>query len=510
MKFEISESESQRAERQIDRFYEKHGGIYYDLAAHAAYPFLNLTSDLVYCLRENFVPQAPWIAISDILLSPLCQHLGGDLYEMDPAVRMVLCRDYWDHDNEAHRKKLGDLNDFATQYLDSQKNDRLLEFVGDPEKFSWCKSGLTNFHRAADKLVSKLEQFSKNGKYIDFFHWLKFYRIEKNVVDYEFLEKILHLSVRWETSLGTAIVDLDAQSLSEQLQSILPYSKNLFVELSSDSIVVNSNKFNYMVFQNLVESNEILGETPEILEETSEPNNIKRVLIVTNNSSLSQAISRAFDIGFNSLNANLELKSVSGFENAISFLNDQDFDLVIAADNLEYSGSPQVHEGFLLCDYISLNHPNTAKILIVSKFGIDTKDINHSIIDRYKLEGLFVFPDVDLKSLVQKSTILLEGIETNITSSPKQESVAVAPKTQGSRYNLVQILKKQKEQILNNLELLNQTITQLEIEEILTDYPPSKFELNQNILSLKERKTTLKQKKEELENKLSQACRNPS
>lgn len=503
MKLEISESESQRAERQIDRFYKKHGGnnSYRDLAAHAAYPFLHLTSDLVYCLRENFVPTAPWIAISDILLSPLCQHLGGDLYEMDPAVRMMLCRDYWDHDNEAHRNKLGNLNDFATQYLDSQKNDRLLEFVGDPEKFSWCKSGLTNFHRAADKLISKLEQSSKDGKYIDFFHWIKFYRIERNVVDYEFLEKILNLSVRWETSLGTATVDLDSQSLSEQLQSILPHSENLSVELDGDSIIVNSNKFNYMVFQNLVESDKILGGTPQII-------NIKRVLIVTSHSSLSRAISRAFNIMFKSLKTHLELEVVSGFENAISFLNDQDFDLVIAADNLEYSGVPQIHEGFELCDYISLNYPNTAKILIVSQFGIDTKDINHSIIDRYKLEGLFVFPDVDLKSLVQKSTILLEGIETNITYSPKQESVAVAPKTQDGRYNLVQILKKQKEQISNNLELLNQKINQLEIEEILTDHLPSKFELSQKISGQKKRRSALEQEIEELENRLSQAGKN--
>ena len=228
-------------------------------------------------------------------------------------------------------------------------------------------------------------------------------------------------------------------------------------------------------------------------------------MIVTSNSSLSRAISRAFDIGFNSLNTDLEIKSISGLENAISFLNEQYFDLVITADNLEYSGSPQVHEGFLLCDYISFHHPNTAKILIISKFRIDTKDISGSIINRYKLEGLFVFPDVDLKSLLQKSTSLLEGIETNITSSPTQESVAVPPKTQGSRSHLVTNLQKQKKQVANQLNLLNQKINQLEIEETIGADALSRFELNKKIAGLIERRLCLEQEIEELENKLSQA-----
>jgi hypothetical protein len=507
MKLEISESESQRAERRINRFYEKHGGIYYDLAAHAAYPFLNLTSDLVYCLRENFVPQAPWIAISDILLSPLCQNLGGDLYEMDPAVRMMLCQNYWDHDDEVDCRRLEELNDFATQYLNSQINNRLSEYIGDPEKFSWCKLGLRDYHEAAEQLVSKLQDFSKNRKYINFSHWLKFYKIEKNVVDYEFLEKILPLSVRWETSLGKAAIDLDEYGLSEQLRSILPYSEDLSIDLDGNSIIVTSNKFNYMMFKHLVESDEILGETPEILEETPQPINIKRVLIVTSNRSLSRAISRAFDISFESLKNYLKIDWVSELEDAISLLSDKHFDLVITFDNLEHSRGHTIYEGLRLCDYISSNHPDTAKILIVSKLEVDAKDINHSVIDRYKLGGLFVFQNLDLKLLVQKSTSLLEGIETNVTSSPKQQPLAASPTKQGGRF-LGKILEQQKKKISDQLESLDQTIIQFEIEEILTDYPPSRFELNQKIADLKKRKNSLEQEIEELVNRLYQAREN--
>ncbi|WP_206754709.1 hypothetical protein [Anabaena sphaerica] len=55
---------------------------YKKLLAHAAFP-LALTPEYLYCLRENFVPDAPWIAVSDILLF-LCEPVGFQLYEMSP------------------------------------------------------------------------------------------------------------------------------------------------------------------------------------------------------------------------------------------------------------------------------------------------------------------------------------------------------------------------------------------------------------------------------------------
>jgi formylglycine-generating enzyme required for sulfatase activity len=60
-----------------------------DLACCAAFPML-LTTDLVNCLRENFVPHAPWYGVADILLAGWCEAVGDDLYELSGPMRRVL------------------------------------------------------------------------------------------------------------------------------------------------------------------------------------------------------------------------------------------------------------------------------------------------------------------------------------------------------------------------------------------------------------------------------------
>ncbi|NET00952.1 MAG: hypothetical protein F6K61_10335 [Sphaerospermopsis sp. SIO1G1] len=59
-----------------------------ELLLHAAFT-LALTPDLLYCLRENFTPGTPWIAVSDILLF-LCDSVGFQLYEISPEIRHEL------------------------------------------------------------------------------------------------------------------------------------------------------------------------------------------------------------------------------------------------------------------------------------------------------------------------------------------------------------------------------------------------------------------------------------
>lgn len=59
------------------------------LAMHAALP-LGLSPELVHLLRVNFVPRAPFIAEADLLLSPLCEEVGGGMYVMDADVRELL------------------------------------------------------------------------------------------------------------------------------------------------------------------------------------------------------------------------------------------------------------------------------------------------------------------------------------------------------------------------------------------------------------------------------------
>ncbi len=68
------------------------------MAYHAALP-LALTPDLLYRIWANFrrdiqdeFIDIPWIAVSDLILSSLCDEVGHELYEMDATVRQELLK----------------------------------------------------------------------------------------------------------------------------------------------------------------------------------------------------------------------------------------------------------------------------------------------------------------------------------------------------------------------------------------------------------------------------------
>ncbi|MEO0949584.1 MAG: formylglycine-generating enzyme family protein, partial [Cyanobacteria bacterium J06641_5] len=83
------------------------------LATHAAFP-LTLTTDLVYCLRENFVPDAcPWYGVADVLLSGLCKPIGYDLYEMEVETRHQLLREL----RRLGADRVNEVADFMAAYL---------------------------------------------------------------------------------------------------------------------------------------------------------------------------------------------------------------------------------------------------------------------------------------------------------------------------------------------------------------------------------------------------------
>jgi hypothetical protein len=84
------------------------------LLLHAAFP-LALTPELLYCLRENFVPDSPWIAVSDILLF-LCHPVGFQLYEMSPNIRNELLKEL----KNQNPQKLYELSDFMVEYIRQQ------------------------------------------------------------------------------------------------------------------------------------------------------------------------------------------------------------------------------------------------------------------------------------------------------------------------------------------------------------------------------------------------------
>jgi len=111
--------------RRIASFEKRFGKPHLYLAYHAAFP-LALTADLLYHLWINFqhdihgrVLDIPWVAVADILLSPLCEEVGRELYEMDGEVRHELLQQLKADANFDQRRIL-QLSDFLLEYVQQQ------------------------------------------------------------------------------------------------------------------------------------------------------------------------------------------------------------------------------------------------------------------------------------------------------------------------------------------------------------------------------------------------------
>lgn len=91
-----SENRLHRIEQMIASFQRRFTETHVYFACHAALP-IALTPHLTYCLWENFQTDTnhqelgiPWIAVADLLLSPLCKEVGREQYEMDADLRNYL------------------------------------------------------------------------------------------------------------------------------------------------------------------------------------------------------------------------------------------------------------------------------------------------------------------------------------------------------------------------------------------------------------------------------------
>ena len=122
-------------DRRISVFERRYGKNALNLACHAAFP-LTLTSDLLYCLRENFVPECPWYTVADVVLSGLCEPVGYDLYEMEGKTRDRLLRHLRDN-KDFGKPRLNELADFMSHYirnrLQNEGNDRAFVFGDRPD-----------------------------------------------------------------------------------------------------------------------------------------------------------------------------------------------------------------------------------------------------------------------------------------------------------------------------------------------------------------------------------------
>ena len=129
----LPEQRDDLATRRLRVFERRYGTNALYLAYHAAFP-LTLTSDLLYCLWENFVPDVPWCGVADVLLSGLCQPIGYDLYEMEGKTRNRLLSNLC---NEFGEQRLKELANFMSDYIASRllvdDNNRALVFGERPQ-----------------------------------------------------------------------------------------------------------------------------------------------------------------------------------------------------------------------------------------------------------------------------------------------------------------------------------------------------------------------------------------
>jgi formylglycine-generating enzyme required for sulfatase activity len=108
-------TEQELAAERITAFERRYGSMAVRLACCAAFP-LALTSELVYCMRENILDlqDAPWYMVADLLLSGLCQSIGYDLYEMPGAVQQQLLQRLKE---ERGAVRIRELEEFMGNYI---------------------------------------------------------------------------------------------------------------------------------------------------------------------------------------------------------------------------------------------------------------------------------------------------------------------------------------------------------------------------------------------------------
>lgn len=141
----------------------KRGQAYVDLACHAAFP-LALTPKLLYFLWQNFSNDTkgcpldiPWLAVSDLLLSPLCQPTGHQLYEMGSVLRHLLLQLLL-ADDRFGSTRLNHLSEALLFYIHEGLEESNFEAQDFGEKPQWIALAYTAPNEAARQLAQMLQQ----------------------------------------------------------------------------------------------------------------------------------------------------------------------------------------------------------------------------------------------------------------------------------------------------------------------------------------------------------------
>ena len=157
------------ARLRIEAFRKRFKEAHFYFAQHAAFP-LALTPDLLYRLRENFQRTSndeqldiPWVAIADLLLSPLCEEVdsGYELYEMDVTVRAQLLKELQANPNFGDAR-IRELADFLQSYAQEQLTSSDPTLVEIAQSQTWTALAYTQPGQAAQELAALVKLFYDN------------------------------------------------------------------------------------------------------------------------------------------------------------------------------------------------------------------------------------------------------------------------------------------------------------------------------------------------------------
>jgi uncharacterized protein len=149
------------ARQRIAAFRRRFGQAHLSLAQQAAFP-LALTPDLVYRLWASFQRDIhgenlyiPWVAVSDLLLSRLCNEVDHELYEMDSAVRTELLSDLRANP-QFGSQRLNELSSFLLKYVKQQVESHDPDIRDFAQVQQWTVLAYTRPGEAAHELALAL------------------------------------------------------------------------------------------------------------------------------------------------------------------------------------------------------------------------------------------------------------------------------------------------------------------------------------------------------------------
>ncbi len=147
----------------VDAFQEKFGMRHLYLAMHAAFP-LSLTPDLLHLLRDNFYNDLrgvrldiPVEAVSDLLLSELCQESGMESYRMSPELRHYLLARLQKMPRFGPQR-ITELSDFMAQYYGPALSSESLDRRALAEAQLWAAQLQAQPQKALESLSKVLAQ----------------------------------------------------------------------------------------------------------------------------------------------------------------------------------------------------------------------------------------------------------------------------------------------------------------------------------------------------------------